>query len=296
MANPNVAKYKEESKSYRAQQMVTRVLAYIFLVFVTFLSLFSFYLLIINGSRSNAELQAGFTLIPSTHFGDNFITAITDNALFSLPRGLWNSFFIAASSAILTTYFSAMTAYGIHVYDFKGKKFIFTFILAVMMIPTQVSAAGFIQLVNQVHLNDTYWPLIIPAIAAPAIFFYMKQYIESSMPLEVIEAARVDGSNEFRTFNAIAVPMLKPAFAVQLIFGFVASWNNFFTPALVIDSPDNWTLPIMMSILRSKLNSQNGDLGEVYMMILLSIIPVVIVYLFLSKFIVKGVALGAVKG
>ena len=293
MANPNVAKYKEESKSYRAQQMVTRVLAYIFLVFVTFLSLFSFYLLIINGSRSNAELQAGFTLIPSTHFGDNFITAITDNALFSLPRGLWNSFFIAASSAILTTYFSAMTAYGIHVYDFKGKKFIFTFILAVMMIPTQVSAAGFIQLVNQVHLNDTYWPLIIPAIAAPAIFFYMKQYIESSMPLEVIEAARVDGSNEF---NAIAVPMLKPAFAVQLIFGFVASWNNFFTPALVIDSSDNWTLPIMMSILRSKLNSQNGDLGEVYMMILLSIIPVVIVYLFLSKFIVKGVALGAVKG
>ena len=296
MANPNVAKYKEESKSYRAQQMVTRVLAYIFLVFVTFLSLFSFYLLIINGSRSNAELQAGFTLIPSTHFGDNFITAITDNALFSLPRGLWNSFFIAASSAILTTYFSAMTAYGIHVYDFKGKKFIFTFILAVMMIPTQVSAAGFIQLVNQVHLNDTYWPLIIPAIAAPAIFFYMKQYIESSMPLEVIEAARVDGSNEFRTFNAIAVPMLKPAFAVQLIFGFVASWNNFFTPALFIDSSDNWTLPIMMSILRSKLNSQNGDLGEVYMMILLSIIPVVIVYLFLSKFIVKGVALGAVKG
>ena len=296
MANPNVAKYKEESKSYRAQQMVTRVLAYIFLVFVTFLSHFSNYLLIINGSRSNAELQAGFTLIPSTHFGDNFITAITDNALFSLPRGLWNSFFIAASSAILTTYFSAMTAYGIHVYDFKGKKFIFTFILAVMMIPTRVSAAGFIQLVNQVHLNDTYWPLIIPASAAPAIFFYMKQYIESSMPLEVIEAARVDGSNEFRTFNAIAVPMLKPAFAVQLIFGFVASWNNFFTPALVIDSSDNWTLPIMMSILRSKLNSQNGDLGEVYMMILLSIIPVVIVYLFLSKFIVKGVALGAVKG
>ena len=296
MANPNVAKYKEESKSYRAQQMVTRVLAYIFLVFVTFLSLFSFYLLIINGSRSNAELQAGFTLIPSTHFGDNFITAITDNALLSLPRGLWNSFFIAASRDILKTYLSAMTAYGIHVYDFKGKKFIFTFILAVMMIPTQVSAAGFIQLVNQVHLNDTYWPLIIPAIAAPAIFFYMKQYIESSMPLEVIEAARVDGSNEFRTFNAIAVPMLKPAFAVQLIFGFVASWNNFFTPALVIDSSDNWTLPIMMSILRSKLNSQNGDLGEVYMMILLSIIPVVIVYLFLSKFIVKGVALGAVKG
>ena len=234
--------------------------------------------------------------MPSGNFGNNLVKALTDTSLFSIPRGLLNSFIVAASSALLTTYFSAMTAYGIHVYDFKGKKFIFTFILAIMMIPTQVSAAGFVQMVRGMNLNDTYWPLIIPAIAAPSVFFYMKQYIESSMPLEVIEAARVDGSNEFRTFNAIAIPMLKPAFAVQLIFAFVASWNNFFTPALIIDTSDNWTLPIMMSVLRSKLNSQNGDLGEVYMMILLSIIPVVIVYLFLSKFIVKGVALGAVKG
>lgn len=287
---------REDNHSYRFSLNLSRALAYIFLVFVTILSLFSFYLLIINATRSNAELQAGFTMLPSTNFVNNLVTALTDTSLFSIPRGLLNSFIVAASSALLTTYFSAMTAYGIHVYDFKGKKFIFTFILAIMMIPTQVSAAGFVQMVRGMNLNDTYWPLIIPAIAAPSVFFYMKQYIESSMPLEVIEAARVDGSNEFRTFNAIAIPMLKPAFAVQLIFAFVASWNNFFTPALIIDSSDNWTLPIMMSVLRSKLNSQNGDLGEVYMMILLSIIPVVIVYLFLSKFIVKGVALGAVKG
>ncbi|MGN1339311.1 MAG: carbohydrate ABC transporter permease [Oscillospiraceae bacterium] len=287
---------RDDTFSYRFSLTLSRVLAYIFLVFVTILSLFSFYLLIINATRSNAELQAGFTLVPSGNFVNNLVKALTDTSLFSIPQGLLNSFIIAASSALLTTYFSAMTAYGIHVYDFKGKKFIFTFILAIMMIPTQVSAAGFVQMVRGMSLNDTYWPLIIPAIAAPSVFFYMKQYIESSMPLEVIEAARVDGSNEFRTFNFIAIPMLKPAFAVQLIFAFVASWNNFFTPALIIDSSKNWTLPIMMSVLRSKLNSQNGDLGEVYMMILLSIIPVVIVYLFLSKFIVKGVALGAVKG
>ena len=124
----------------------------------------------------------------------------------------------------------------------------------------------------------------------------MKQYMESSMPLEVVEAARVDGSNEFLTFNYISLPMMRPAMAVQMIFSFVASWNNFFTPALILDSSKNWTLPIMMSVLRSKINSQNGDLGEVYMMILLSIIPVVIVYLFLSKHIVGGVSLGAVKG
>ncbi len=283
-------------KSNTTTTKISRVIAYIFLIFVTFLSLFSIYLLIINSTRSHAQLQAGFTLVPNNYFFKNLVKAWEDTALFTIPQGMWNSFFIAALSCIVTTYFSAMTAYGVHVYDFALKGFAFNFILIVMMIPTQVSAVGFVQLVKNVHLENTYWPLIIPTIAAPAVFFYMKQNIESTLPLEVIEAARVDGSNEFRTFNTIALPMLKPAMAVQMIFAFVASWNNYFTPALVIDKSNKWTLPIMMAVLRSKINSQSGDLGEVYMMILLSIIPVVIVYLFLSKYIVKGVALGAVKG
>lgn len=286
----------QKTKSDKGRMMVSRVISYIFLVFVTVLSLFSFYLLIINATRSNAELQAGFTLIPHGNFINNFVKAWNDTSLISIPRGMLNSFIIAASAAVLTTYFSAMTAYGIHVYDFRGKKFAFNFILIIMMIPTQVSAVGFVQIVNQIGLADTYWPLIIPAIAAPAVFFYMKQYIESSLPLEVVEAARVDGSNEFKTFNIIALPMLKPAIAVQLIFAFVASWNNLFTPALLINTKEKATLPIMISLLRSEINSKAGDLGEVYMMILLSIIPVVIVYIFLSKHIVQGVALGAVKG
>ena len=189
-----------------------------------------------------------------------------------------------------------MTAYGIHVYDFKIKKFTMHFILLIMTIPTQVSAVGFINLIRTFGMMNTYWGLIIPAIAAPSVFFYMKQYMESSMPLEVIEAARVDGSNEFRTFNLIALPMLKPAMAVQLIFAFVASWNNFFMPAMLLSNSKKWTVPIMISVLRANLNSRTGDLGEVYMMLLLSIIPVVIVYFFISKNIVQGVALGAVKG
>ena len=284
------------TKSSRGRLITARVFSYIFLVFVTFLSLFAFYLLIINATRSNAQLQAGFTLIPHEHFIDNLVTAWNDTALFTIPQGLLNSFIVAGSTCVVTTYFSAMTAYGIHVYDFHGKNVLFKAILIIMMIPTQVSAVGFVALVNNMGLADTYWPLIIPGIAAPSVFFYMKQYIESSLPLEVIEAARVDGSNEFLTFNAIALPMLKPALAVQAIFAFVASWNNFFTPALILNKSKNWTLPIMISVLRSKINSQNGDLGEVYMMILLSIIPVVIVYFFLSKHIVQGVVLGAVKG
>lgn len=291
----NYGDYKNASD--KTKLFISRTIAYIFLALVTFLSLFAFYLLFINASRSNAELQAGFTLWPKNfYFLQNLETAWYDTSLFTLPQGMLNSFIIAACTSVLSVYFSAMTAYGIHVYDFKGKNFLHKFILMVMMIPAQVAAVGFVQLVYQFNLNDTYWPLIIPTIAAPATYFYMKQYIEGALPLEVVEAARVDGSNEFRTFNTISLPMMKPAIAVQLIFAFVASWNNFFTPALILDKPDLQTLPIMLSILRSKINSQSGDLGEVYMFILLSIVPVVIVYICLSKFIIKGVTLGSVKG
>ena len=285
-----------EARNDKVSLTASRIFVYIFMIFIALLCLFPFWLLIVNASRSNAQLQAGFELLPKGYFFKNLNTAWHDTSLIAIPKGLLNSFIIAITSSVLCTYFSALTAYGIHVYNFKLKKIAFNFIMVVMMIPTQVSAVGFIQLVNKVGLSDTYWPLIIPAIASPAVFFYMKQHIESTMPLEIIEAARVDGANEFRTFNTIALPMLKPALAVQMIFAFVSSWNNFFTPALIINSKSKSTVPIMLSLLRSEMNSQNGDLGEIYMFILLSIIPVVLVYIVLSKFIIKGVTMGGVKG
>ncbi|EKC80320.1 sugar ABC transporter permease, partial [human gut metagenome] len=144
-----------------------------------------------------------------------------------------------------------MTAYAIHVYDFKGKKFIFNFILLIMTIPTQVSALGFFSMCTDWGLRDTYIPLIVPAIAAPAVFFFMIQYMKSSLPIDIIEAARIDGSGEFRTFNTIVLPMLKPALAVQAIFSFVASWNNYFLPSLIIDTSTKKTMPIMIAQLRS---------------------------------------------
>ncbi|MBQ8789952.1 MAG: carbohydrate ABC transporter permease [Ruminiclostridium sp.] len=275
--------------------LIARIASYVFLAFVTIMCLFSFYLLIINSTRSNAGLQQGFSLLPREYFLQNFASAMASSTYY-MPRGLLNSLIVAASTSIVTVYFSAMTAYGLFAYDFKGRKLADKFILLVMMIPTQVSTVGFVTYVRQLRLVDTYWPLIIPAIAAPATYFYMKQYIEGALPLEVVEAARVDGSNEFRTFNTICLPMLKPALAVQMIFAFVASWNNFFTPALILDKAEYYTTPIMISLLKSELTSQAGDLGKVYMSIFVSIVPVIIVYIFLSKFIIKGVTLGSVKG
>ena len=142
---------------------------------------------------------------------------------------------------------------------------------------------------------DTYWPLVIPTIAAPITFFFMKQYMESALPIEVVEAARIDGSNEFKTFNFIVLPILKPAIAVQAIFTFTSAWNNYFMPSLILSKKEVKTLPILIAQLRSA-DFLKFDMGIVYMLISLAIFPVVVVYLFLSKYIVQGVALGSVKG
>ena len=273
---------------------VSRIVVYAVLAILTFLCLFFFYLLIINSTRSNAQLNEGFTLLPQDNFLTNLKNAWTD-ASINIPRGMLNSFIVSMSSAVLTTYFSALTAYGIHCYEFKFKKVAFTFILVVMMIPTQISAVGFVKLCNTLGLTNNFIPLIVPGIASPVVFFYMKQYMESILPLEIVEASRVDGASEFLTFNKIVLPIMGPAIAVQMIFSFVASWNNFFIPAMIIDKAELKTVPIMIAALRSADYSK-FDMGKVYMLILLSILPVIVVYLFLSKFIIKGVSEGSVKG
>ena len=276
-----------------ASVFVRRFVAYLVLILVTIVCLFWFYLLFINSTRSHSEMSTGFTPIPSSHLIANWKNLI--HGTIPVVSGMINSLLIATASAVLATYFSTMTAYAIHAYDFKLKNFLYTFILMIMMIPTQVTVLGFIGLIKDMNIDDTAIALIIPSVASPAVFFYMKQYMDSTLPLSLIEAARIDGSGEFRTFNNIVLPLMKPAIAVQAIFSFVASWNNYFVPALVLHSQEKKTLPILMQQLRSA-DFLKLDMGQVYMMISFSIFPVIIVYLILSRYIVGGVTLGGVKG
>ena len=269
-----------------------RGLAYVVLIVIRFFCLFWFYILFINATRSNGELQAGFTLLPSTHAFDNWNNLL--HGTLPIVRGMLNSLIIAGASAVLSVYFSTMTVYSIHAYDFRLKKYIYPFILMIMMILTQVTALGFVQLVSAMRLEDSFIPLICTTIAAPVTVFYMKQYMESTLPLALIEAARIDGSGEFRTFNHIVIPLMKPAIAVQAIFTFVSSWNNYFTPALILHEDNKKTLPILIAQLRAA-DWLKFDMGQVYMAIAFSIFPVIIVYLVLSRQIVQGVAVGSVK-
>ena len=284
----------EEKKTSGFGVHTRRIIAYVVLIIVTIMCLFWFYVLFVNATRSKAELNHGFTLIPSKYAGRNLYN-LFHNSNLPIIRGLLNSLIVSLCTAGLSTYFSTMTAFSIHAYNFKLKKAAFTFILAIMMIPTQVTALGFINMLRKINLLDSFIPLIVPSIAAPAVFFYMKQYMEANIPLELMESARIDGAGEFRIFNTIALPLMKPAIAVQAIFSFVTSWNNYFTPALVLKSDEKKTLPILIATLRSA-DYMKFDMAQVYMFIAMAILPVIIVYIFMAKNIVAGMTVGAVKG
>jgi multiple sugar transport system permease protein len=280
----------EKNKKASAAKMV---LVYATLIVLTFMCLFFFYILIVNATRSHADLQKGFSFLPGSHFWEN-IKKVANDGTFPMFRGILNSIVVSGSSAALCTYFSALTAYGLYAYNFRLKKFAFTFIMAILVMPTQVTAMGFLRLITNMGLYDSLLPLIIPSIASPAVFYFMYSYMQSNLPLALVEAARIDGSNEFKTFNRIVLPIMKPALAVQAIFTFIGSWNNYFVPALVIQSKQKATVPILIATLRGA-DYMNFDSAKIYTMILVAIVPIIIIYLLLSKFIIAGVTLGGVK-
>ena len=258
-----------KNQSEKAILTARRAWCYLVLVLISFLCLFFFYVLIINSTRTHFEIQKGFSLMPGKSIITNFRNVLTD-ANIPVVSGIRNSLLVSACSAALSVYFSALTAYGIYAYNFKFKKAAFALILLIMTMPTQVSALGFLQLISKMGLKNSFIPLIVPSIAAPTVFFFMKQYLDASLPMEIVEAARIDGAGEFYTFNKIVLPIMK-------------------------DSADKKTLPILIAQLRSA-DFLKFDMGKVYMMVAIAILPVIVVYLLLSKFIVRGVALGGVKG
>ena len=278
----------------KAAQRAWSIFVHVILIALSFLCLFFFYILIVNATRSHAELQRGFSALPGKYFLEN-LKNVANDGTFPMFQGIINSLVVSACSAALCTYFSSLTAYGLYAYDFKMKKAAFTFIMAILVMPTQVTAMGFLRLITNMGMYDSLLPLIIPSIASPSVFYFMYSYLESSLPLSLVEAARIDGSGEFKTFNKIVLPIMKPAIAVQAIFTFVGSWNNYFVPALVIQSKDKMTVPILIATLRGA-DYMNFDMGKIYMMITVAIVPIILLYLILSKYIIEGVTLGGVKG
>ena len=283
---------KEVSMS--ASILASKIFRNLVCIFLCFLSIIPFWMMIANATRTSVDIQASFSLIPSHYLMENYEKLMYQaNQNVPLYRYMINSFIIAGFSTVVTVYFSTLTAYGVTVYKFKGVNAVWGFIMAIMMIPAQVSSIGFYKMVYNWGLSNSYIPLIVPAIAAPATVFFMRQFMIASLPLEIIDAARIDGSKEFHTFNTIAMPLLKPAVATQCIFAFIGSWNNFYTPSMILSKQDKYTLPMFIQLLRGE--RFRSDYGIIYVGLVLTVIPIFVVYAILSKYIIAGVALGGVK-
>ncbi len=310
--------YGATKDNYTQKKMIKSALVFLVCVILTLVCLVPIYLLLVNATRAHNDISSSPA---SFFFGSSFKNNIdmlfgniyeSDGSTirdgfaataksvsrqysnsFDVLLGYRNSLIIAGCTTILTVFFSAMTAYGLTVYDFKLSGPAYTFIIAVMMIPVQVSSAGFVAFMYKLNLVNNFIPLILPAVAAPAVVFFMKSYMKSSFPLDIVEASRIDGCGEYRTFLTIALPMMKPAMAVQAIFAFVQNWNNYYTQNMILKNDKLKTIPIMVSAVIAF--DRNVDYGVKYVCIMLSIIPIVIIYFCLSKFIIAGVALGGVK-
>jgi multiple sugar transport system permease protein len=248
-------------------------------------------LLFVNATRSTPQIQQGVSLIPSNNFFVNY--NVLTNVGLNIWRAVGNSFFISVFSTMIGVYVSIMTAYGIKVYDFKGRKFLNSFILVLVLVPMQMSIIGFYQYMSKLGLLNSYIPLIVPAACAASTVFFALQYMESIIIKDLINAARIDGCTEFGIFNRIMIPIATPGIFTLSIFGFVGSWNNFFTPFILISKMDKYTLPMLVQTLRG--DTYRTEMGAIYLGLAISILPVVIVYSLFAKYIVSGISMGAVK-
>lgn len=269
-----------------------KFLIYVLCIILTLLSIMPFLVMVVNATRSTTEIQQhAISLIPSEYLIENF--KILTGKSFNPIRGFLNSMIISTCATACTVYFSTLTAYALVAYQWKLRRPFFTFIMAVMMIPSQLVSIGFYQFIYKIHLTNNFLPLILPAIAAPTCVFFMRQFMIPSLHIDVINSARIDGSREFNTFNKIVLPIMKPAIATQAIFSFVSSWNNLFLPMILLTEQDKYTMPIMVSLLKGDI--YKTEYGSIYLGLALTVLPLFVVYFMLSKYIIAGVALGGVK-
>ena len=278
-------------KKVNVKRLISRVIIWTVVIILTLsclLPLINMIAISFSGSDAVAANEVGF-------WPKDF-TVVTYKKLLEDAQ-FWRSFLISigrvALGLLINMFFTVSMAYPLSKSKlrFPAREVYIKFVIFAMLF-----SGGIIPLfmvVSNLHLTNTIWSLVLPG-AVPVFNVILLINFFKGVPESLDEAARIDGSGEFGTFNRIVMPIMKPAIAVQAIFTFVGSWNNYFIPALVITSKNKQTLPIMIATLRGA-DYMNFDMGKIYMMITIAIVPIIIVYLFLSKFIVEGVTLGGVK-
>ena len=284
-----------KQSSIKKNEIWLKVVIYVVSIFFSIMTLFPFVMMVANSFKSTFEIQQSTLTLWSAHPIQNLSKnwSVVNSKDFHPAVGFMNSFIVATCSTLLNVYFSSLTAYAISAYEWKFRDAFNGMIMAIMMIPGTVTTIGFYQMVYKIGMVNKLSILIIPSIAAPMTVFFMRQYLQASLSMEIVQSARIDGAGEFRIFNQIVVPLMKPAIATQAIFAYVGSWNNLFMPLILLTDKEKRTLPVMVSLLTN--DSYRTEFGAVYVGLFITVLPLIVVYAFLSRYIVEGVALGGVK-
>ena len=273
----------------KSKQYAGTALIYLFLVFLLALSIVPFYLVIVNATHSSFDIVTRLNLLPGKSVADNYATM---QSHVNIWRGFANSLLIAVPYTAFTGYFGALTAFGFAKYRFRGKKILFALVLFSMMIPAQVGIIGFYQLNLKLHLLNSYLPFILPGIANATAVFFLRGIIAQSIPDSMLEAARLEGCSEIGTFNRIVLPCVMPGVATMCIFNFVASWNNYMGPLIIMSDSKMYTLPVMIAAIKGLYLS---NYGAMYLALAISVVPIIVVYSIFSRYIINGLTAGEEK-
>ncbi len=271
------------SKGYKVFSVAILVVMVIFF-------LFPLYWIVTGSFKNKLEITARTPIwFPIEPTVENY-ARLCDN-----PAVLWlfNSIFISAADMILTCLTASLAGYALGKKRFIGRGVLFTIIICAMALPKQVIVIPLAQeMTNFFHLNDTLWAVILPTVGWPFGVFLMKQFSET-IPTEILEAARVDGAGELRTFITVVFPMIKPGIGALAIFTFVNTWNDYFLQLVMLTSTESWTLPLAIANLQGEMST---DFGLIMAGAALASIPIIIVFVAFQKYFTQGIAMGAVKG
>ena len=268
-----------------------RFLANLFCFLVAIMAFYPFFVMVISASHDNFNIMSKINVLPGTKLVENYQRLTRNINIFS---GIKNSLFLSVCVTLVETYFAVMAAYAFSKFQFRFRSFLFGVVLVFMMLPGQIGIIGFYKEVQAMHLMNSYLPLIVPSIANCFAVFFYKQYMDTSLPSELIEAAIIDGCREIDIFHRLVVPIMRPAMVTQAVLTFIGTWNSYLNPLILLNDKSKFTLTLLIATVR---DATHADYGAQYLGMVISVIPTIVIYCFGSKTIMEKITVGAaVKG
>ena len=282
------------------------IICVILIILLAVLSIFPLYWIITGAFKNSREINSATPIWwPSEWVLDNFERLFSKRsaplfAIFGINgpkvpgaiRWLVNTVFMAVAAMVLTCITASMAGYALAKKRFYGQKLLFSLIVCAMALPKQVILIPLIKEMSALGLYDTLWAVIFPTVGWPFGVFLMKQFSES-IPREMLEAARIDGSSEAKTFVEIVVPMIKPGIGALAIFTFINSWNDYFMQLIMLSKSSNLTISLGIATMQAE---NSTDFGIIMAGAALASVPIIVVFLIFQKYFTKGITMGAVKG